>query len=396
MAGIVLGERMHTPRSWRIGLCLASVGWAVGCGAAEAGRDYWVYFGTFTGAKSEGIYVSRMDAYGNLSEPELAAASPIPAFLAVDRQHRFLYAANETSDFGGKRSGSVSAFALDARTGRLTPLNQVSAITPGPTHITVDATGRTVLIANYAGSSVAAFPVKADGRLGEASSFIPQHGSSVNPARQKEPHAHCVVVDAGNRFAFVCDLGLDQVLVFKLDPVTATLTPNEPPFAKVAPGAGPRHLAFSPDGRFAYVINEMACTVTAFAYDAAHGTLAEIQTISTLPASETVRPEYSTAEVCVHPSGRFLYGSNRGHNSIVVYAIDGPTGKLSLVEHVPSGGRTPRNFNLDPAGRYLISANQDSGSVLVYQIDEPTGRLTPTGTKIEIDKPVCVVFVPAE
>ena len=387
---------MPTARFWRIGLCLASIGWSTGCGAAPAGQDYWVYFGTFTGGTSKGIYVSRMDADGNLSAPELAAASPMPSFLAVDRRHRFLYASNGTNVFDGKRSGSASAFALDARTGRLTPLNQVSTVAPGPSHIGVDATGRVVIVANYAGSSVTAFPVKADGSLGEASSFIPQHGSSVNPARQNVPHAHCVVFDRGNRFALVCDLGLDQVLVFKLDPDHATLTPNDPPFAPVAPGSGPRHLAFNPDGRFAYVINELACTMTAFAYDAARGTLAEIQTISTLPAGETARPGYSTAEVFVHPSGRFLYGSNRGHNSIVAYAIDGSTGKLSLVEHVPSGGRIPRSFNLDPAGRFLLSANQDTGNVVVYRIDNQTGSLTPTGTKVEVDKPVCIVFVPAE
>ena len=372
--------------------CLAVLGGA----AVACAQDYWVYFGTYTGAKSKGIYVSRLDASGKLTAPELAATTASPSYLAVDRQHRHLYAANEIKNYQGGSAGSVSAFGLDAHTGRLTALNVQSTLAPGSSHLVVDATAKVVLVANYAGSSVVSYPVQADGSLGAAVSFIKQQGSSINPARQKEPHAHCVLTDPANRFALMCDLGLDQVLVFKLDPATATLTPNDPPFARVKPGAGARHFSFRPDGKFVYVINELDCTMTAFAYDAAHGMLAEVQTLSTLPQGEALKPDYSTAEVFVHPSGRFLYGSNRGHNSIVVYSIDESTGKLTLVEHASSGGQKPRGFGLDPAGRFLLSANQDTNNVVVYSIDQKTGRLTPTGSAVEVDKPVCVVFAPVE
>jgi len=376
-------------------LQLVSVVLSLGASVAAA-QDCWVYFGTYTGAKSQGIYVSRLAADGRLTAPELAAASPNPTFLAVDPAHRFLYAINEIGNFAGGKSGSVSAFALDAHTGRLTALNQQSTVGSGPAHVSVDGTGKFVMVANYGGGSFASFPVNPDGSLGGAASFFQMHGSSVNPTRQREPHGHFVTADPANRFALMCDLGLDQVLVFKLDPATGTLTPNDPPFARLKPGAGPRHLAFRSDGKFVYVINELDCTLTALAYDAAHGSLAEVQSISTLPPGEEVRKNYSTAEVFVHPNGKFLYGSNRGHNSIAVFSIDAATGKLTLVEHVPSGGKTPRNFNLDPTGRFLLSANQDSGNVVVFRIDEKTGRLTPTGDSVELQKPVCVIFVPAQ
>ncbi len=368
---------------------------SVGASAATA-QDYWVYLGTYTGAKSKGIYVSRLDASGKLTAPELAATCASPSYLAVDRQHRFLYASNEIKNFEGGQGGSVSAFAVDARTSRLTALNQQSTVTPGPAHVSVDATGKVVIVANYGGGSMVSYPVQADGRLGAPATSIVQHGSSINPMRQKEPHGHCILADPANRFALMCDLGLDQVLVFKLDPATATLTPNDPPFARLKPGAGPRHLAFRPDGLFVYVIDELDCTMTVFAYDAAHGTLSEVQSVSTLPPGEELKKTYSTAEVFVHPNGRFLYGSNRGHDSLVVFSIDETTGKLTLVEHVASGGRVPRNFNLDPSGRFLLAANQESANVTVFRIDEKTGRLTPTGNSVEIDKPVCVAFVPVE
>ena len=382
---------MNLPFCWR--LAAACVAVAVGAAAAPA-QDCWVYFGTYTTARSQGIYVSRLDASGKLTAPELVARTANPSYLAVDRRYRHLYAANEIKNFQGDSSGSVSSFALNTRTGRLTALNVQSTLAPGPSHLVVDATGRTVLVANYAGSSVISYPVKADGSLAVPVSFITQQGSSVNASRQAAPHAHCILTDPANRFALMCDLGLDQVLAFRLVPDAATLTPNDPPFTKVRPGSGPRHLAFRPDGRFVYVINELDCTMTAFAYDAALGTLAEIQSLPTLPPGEARLPADACAEVFVHPNGRFLYGSNRGDNSIVVFAIDEATGKLTLVEHVPSGGQKPRGFGLDPAGRFLLSANQDTNNVVVFRIDEKTGRLTPTGSSVEIDQPVCVVFVP--
>jgi 6-phosphogluconolactonase len=257
----------------------------------------------------------------------------------------------------------------------------------------VDRAGKNVLVANYGGGSIASLPVQADGSLGAASAFIQHQGSSVNRQRQDAPHAHGIYLDAANRFAFVPDLGLDKVMVYKFDPAKGTLVANDPPSASVKPGSGPRHFALHPAGRHAYVINEMACTVTAFAYDPKRGGLKEIHTVSSLPEGETVKPNYSTAEVEVHPSGKFLYGSNRGHDTLVVYAIDAKTGKLTPVEHHSTQGRVPRNFGIDPTGAYLLAANQSSDNLAVFRIDSRTGRLTPTGQSIEVGAPVCVQFV---
>ena len=387
----------HHLRPW---LCLAPLTLTIlGCLFSEscaAGGDYWVYFGTYSGPKSQGIYVSRMDAAGKLSAPEVAAATTNPAFLAVDPKHRFLYAANETDNYEGHNHGAVSAFALDAETGRLTALNEQSTIGAGPCHAQVDATGETLLVANYGSGSVAAFPVKADGSLGSATSFIQHEGSSVNPQRQAGPHGHCIIPDPANRFALVCDLGLDKVLIYKLDAAKAKLTPNNPPFAITRAGAGPRHLAFHPNGKYVYVIDELDCTMAVFRYDAKRGVLSEIQSISTLPADTTNQPGFTTAEVVVHPSGKFLYGSNRGHNSISVFKINKKTGKLALVDNVPSGGKTPRCFNIDPTGGFLLAANQGSGNVVAFRINPDTGRLTPTGQELKVGNPVCVVFAPVK
>ena len=236
-------------------------------------------------------------------------------------------------------------------------------------------------------------PIASDGRVGPATSVIQHTGSSVNPQRQKEPHAHSINVDAGNRFAFACDLGLDKVLVYRLYPSTSMLTPNDPPAATVKPGSGPRHFAFHPGGRYAYVINEILCTVTAFTYDGEPGRLTELQTISTLPEGVAVKPEYSTAEVQVHPSGQFVYGSNRGHDSIAVFAVDESTGTLRAVEHKSTEGKTPRGFGIDLTGQFLLAGNQDSHTVVVFRIDPQSGRLTSTGEKLEVGSPVCVKFV---
>jgi 6-phosphogluconolactonase len=216
----------------------------------------------------------------------------------------------------------------------------------------------------------------------------------VNPARQKGPHAHSIFLDAANRFAFAPDLGLDKVMIYRFDAAKGTLAPNEPPFASVAPGSGPRHFTFHPNGKFAYVINEMLCTVTAFAYDAERGALKEIETVSTLPAGESVKPGYSTAEVRVHPNGKVLYGSNRGHDTIAVFALDEATGKLKLAQNAPTLGKIPRNFNLDPSGKWLLAAHQNSDNVVAFAVDQATGQLTPTGQQIEVGACVCVKFMP--
>jgi 6-phosphogluconolactonase len=366
-------------------LCLAS---------PVVGRDFWVYIGTYTGAKSQGIYLSRMDDGGTLTPPELATASTNPAFLAVDGRDRFLYAGNEVGQFAGKSSGAVSAFSLDAHTGALTPLNQQPSGGAGPCHVAVDATGRVLLAANYDGGSVSAFPIKSDGSLGDATSFFQHRGFSVNRQRQSSPHAHFILPSPDNHFAFVCDLGLDQVLRYKLDASHATLTPADPPFVTIKAGGGPRHFAFHPNRKLVYVLQEMGCAITAFQYDAGQGMFSEIQTIPALPADQAVKPSFTSAEIAVHPSGKFLYASVRGPDVISVFSIDGKTGMLTLVDTVASGGQTPRNFCIDPSGQFLLAANQNSDSIVAFRIDAKTGRLSPTGQQLDVGKPVCVVFVP--
>src|ERR1051325_1747524 len=344
--------------------------------------DYLVYIGTYTGAKSKGIYVTRMGDDGKLSAPELAAETANPTYLAVHPNNKFLYSIGEVSKFGGRKAGSVSAFALDGKTGKLPALNQQSSGGDGPCHIALDEKGRCVVVANYGGGSVEALPVKKDGTLGEPGTFIQHEGSSVNKSRQEGPHGHCIVVDPGQKFALACDLGLDKVLIYKLDVGKARLTPNDPAFAALAPGSGPRHIAFHPNGKFAYVINEILCTMTAFSWDGKRGALKEIQTLSTLPME--LQKGYSTAEVYVHPSGRFVYGSNRGHDTIAVFACDPKSGKLTPVEHQSTQGKTPRHFGIDPKGKFLLAENQDSNSVVVFRIDADSGKLSPTGEKIEV------------
>ena len=367
------------------------VGLALLVFVSAAHADYFVYFGTYTGAKSKGIYASRMSDDGKLSVPELVAEMTSPSYLVVHPNNKYLYAVGEVAKFKEEKAGAVSAYAINAKTGKLTLLNQQSSGGTGPCHIDVDRKGRSVVVANYGGGSVKALPINKDGSLGESGTFIQHQGSSVNKSRQGAPHGHCIVVDPSQKFAVAADLGLDQVLVYKLDAAKGGLTPNDIPFAQVAQGAGPRHLAFHPDGKFAYVINEMNCTVTAFSWDNKAGMLREIQTISTLPGE--LQKGYSTAEIYVHPSGKFVYGSNRGHDSIVVYACDEKTGKLTLVEHQPTQGKTPRHFGIDPKGKFLLAENQGSDSVIVFRIDQKTGKLTATGDKIEVGSPVCAVFV---
>src|SRR5579885_3563188 len=293
---------------------------------------YWVYVGTYTSGggadRSRGSYLMEFDVRtGELGRPRLAAESPDPSFLAIHPNREFLYAVNESGEIEGRRDGGVSAFAIDPTSGTLTLLNQQLSAGAGPCHLVVDRQGRNVLVANYGSGSVGCLPIERDGRLRPAATMIQHRGQVADRRRQGGPHAHSINLDAANRYAVVADLGLDKVFIYAFDPEGGRLTPHRPPFTRVAPRSGPRHFAFHPDGRFGYVINEISRTVTAFAYDADHGPLTEIQTISTVPAE--ARRGGSTAEVLVHPSGRFLYGSNRGHDSIAIFAIDPTTGKLT-------------------------------------------------------------------
>jgi 6-phosphogluconolactonase len=360
----------------------------------QAGGSQWIFVGTYTNAgKSQGIYRLEIDnETGRVSEPTLAAESTDPSFLAIHPSKRFLFAVNEVARFEGKPSGYVSGFTLDPKTGVLGSINKQSSRGAAPCHLTIDRTGKAVLVANYSGGNVAALLIGEDGRLGPASAFIQHEGSSADKGRQSEPHAHSINLDSSNHFAVAADLGLDKLLVYKFDPTKPTIVPNDPAFARVAPGSGPRHFAFHSDGKHAYVINEMKSTVTAFEYDAERGVLSEIQTIGTLPDGYT-GTSY-TAEVQVHPSGKFLYGSNRGHDSIAVFAIEPGTGRLKAIEQVPTGGKNPRNFGMDATGKFLLAANQGSDTIKVFKIDAATGQLTPTGQTVAVPVPVCVKFVP--
>jgi 6-phosphogluconolactonase len=352
-----------------------------------------VYIGTYTGGKSKGIYAARFDsATGALTTPELAAETKNPTFLALHPNGRWLYAVGEINNFGGTRAGAVSAFSIEQETGKLTLLNQQPSGGGGPCHVAVERTGKCVLVANYGSGSVAALPLQTDGRLGEPSTTIQHHGSSVNPRRQAGPHAHFITPDSANRFALACDLGLDKVLVYRLDADRGGLAPNDPASAGIKPGSGPRHLTFHPNGKWVYLINEMGSTLTVLVYDAERGSLHELQTVATLP--DDFKGENTSAEVQVAPSGKFVYGSNRGHDSIAVFAIDPKSGKLSLVERQSTQGKTPRHFALDPTGRWLLAENQDSNSIVVFRVDPKTGRLTPAGQKEEVGSPVCAVFAP--
>jgi 6-phosphogluconolactonase len=362
---------------------------------ASGQPDRLVYFGTYTGEKSHGIYVSHLDAAtGALSPPQLAAEIKNPSYLAVRPGGAFLYAVSEVDAADGKPGGTVSAFGIKTGTGMLTPINQQSSGGRGPAHITIDKAGGHAFVANYGGGTVAMLPIARDGALAAPSAVVQHTGSSVNQARQKEPHPHSANLNPDNRLLYVPDLGIDKVMIYRVGAADGTLKPNDPPFAAAEPGAGPRHFAFHPSGRFAYAINELLCTVTAFTLDASRGALTAVQTASTLPSGQAVSQGYSGADVQVHPSGKFLYASTRGHDSIAVFAIDDKTGRLTPVQNEPTGGKTPRGFGIDPTGAYLLAANQGSDSVVVFRIDGATGRLTSTGHTVTVGSPVCVKFVP--
>lgn len=356
-----------------------------------------MYVGTYTaeGSTSKGIYVYRFDPGSTrVTSIGLAAQTTNPSFLVVHPNHRFLYAVNEVGNYNGQKSGAVSAFAIDHATGKLTLLNEVASGGADPCYITVDKTGKFVLVANYTGGSIAAFPVLEDGRLGERSAFVQHTGHGTNPKRQEAPHAHSIDLSPDNNFAIVDDLGLDETLVYKFDNGKGSLTLNDPGSAKADPGAGPRHFALNPNGNFGYVIDEMGSTISVLRYDAAAGVLHPLQTISTLPKDFTGNND--AAEIEVHPSGKFLYASNRGHDSIAVFAIDRDKGTLTLIEYVPTKGQSPRNFEIDPSGKLLFAANEKSDNIVVFRIDAETGRLTATGQVLDISQPVCVRFVPIE
>jgi 6-phosphogluconolactonase len=341
--------------------------------------------------KGEGIYSFTFNPEsGQLTPHGLTANVRNPSYLCFDSKGHFLYCVNELKEFQGEAGGSVSAFRIDQETGSLTYLNSRSTRGTDPCHIALERTGKFVAVANFMSGSVCVLPILADGSVGESTCFIQHDGSSIHPQRQTGPHAHAVVFDAAGKFVFVPDLGMDKVMIYRFDPRHGTLTPGDVPSIATAPGAGPRQLVMHPNNSYAYLINELNSTMVAYGYDARKGALTELQTVSTLP--QEYAEHSSCAEVQITPDGRFLYGSNRGHDSIVIYAI-GSDGLLSLVGHESTRGCIPRNFEIDRTGSFLVAANQDTDNLVTFRIDKMTGNLTAIGDSVTVLTPICVRFL---
>jgi 6-phosphogluconolactonase len=357
-------------------------------------NDLLAYVGTYTRGGSEGIYLYRVDPESGAMEPlGLAARTENPSYLAIHPSAPYLYAVNELGEFEGQPGGGVSAFAIDSDH-RLRFLNSRPTGGAAPCYVSLDPGGRFVLVANYGGGSICAIPLMEDGSLAEPSDWVQHHnGSEGDPERQARPHAHSIVMGPEGRYVFVADLGLDRIMVYQLELEAGQLRPNDPPWSMLAKGAGPRHLVFSSDGRYAYVINELDSTIAVFDYDDARGVLETIQIVPTLPQDFT--DKNSCADIHLAPSGRYLYGSNRGHDSIAVYAVDADTGRLTPRGHTSTQGRVPRNFAITPDGRFLLAANQESDSIVTLRIDVETGELHETGHMVEVPRPVCVRLMPA-
>ncbi|GAB2867842.1 lactonase family protein [Hymenobacter ruber] len=373
------------------GLGLLSITLLAGCarpagGSSAAAKDYWLYVGTNVGNEQDNtIFLYRVDAAtGAFTRVSAQHGGASPTYLTLSANHRFLYAVSETQTYRGAPGGGVSAFAVAPRTGDLKLLNQQPSNGASPCYISLDRTGKMALVANYVGGNVSALPVAPDGQLGAPTTD--QHTGSGPHKNQTTSHAHCLLPDPTNKFAFAVNLGTDRVYAYRLDPAKAQLTREAEPAFVAKPGAGPRHLVFHPDGKHAYLINELNSTVTALAYDATAGRFRELQTLSALPAGYT--GENSCADIHVSRNGLFLYASNRGHNSIAVFAIDTSNGTLVPIQDVDTQGKTPRNFTLDPSGRLLLVANQNSNNVVSYRVDPQSGLLTPTGQSTEVPSPM--------
>jgi 6-phosphogluconolactonase len=367
-------------------------------GGGSETNSMLVYIGTGTGANDpqHGIFVMRFDpASGKMSDVKLAATSARSTFIFIHPNRKWLYAFNEMSDANGNKGGGVEAFEIDPASGSLKLINNQPSGGKGPCYVSVDPSGRVALVANYGSGALASLAIdQASGALSPPVSVIQHSGSSANKERQSGPHAHSLNADPSGKFAISCDLGTDRVDVYKLDAAPAKLTENDPPFATVAPGSGPRHLAFSKDQKFVYVANEVNNTVTVFAWDGSRGSLSEVQTIGTLPADYSGTDTVS--EVQVSPSGRFVYAANRGSNTMAIFAADQSTGKLEPRGHVPCGGNWPRNFRIDPSGKFMLVTNERSGNVVEFRIDDATGALTPTGESVQIPTPMCAKFLEAK
>jgi 6-phosphogluconolactonase len=391
-------KEKHTRRSFLqvTGLALAGLPFALPAGASLPARKkdktFLVYVGTYAKADADSLYGIRLNALtGALSHAFSVKGMPNASFLALDSQRRYLYAVNETGDFQGAKSGAVSAYAINQKTGNLTFLNQQQSLGGYPCYVSLDKSNKVVLVANYMGGNVATFPVQANGALGAVADMVQHIGKGVHK-NQGSPHAHSILPDPDNRFCLAVDLGIDKILKYQLEADSGKLKPFEAPAFITNPGAGPRMLTFHPNNRYAYLICELDSSMYALAYQAKEGTFQELQHIATVPSGFTGKN--ACAHVQVSPDGRFLYGSNRGHNSIVVYAIDAGTGKLTLVQHVDTQGDTPKNFVIAPTGNILLAANQKSNNIVAFHIDKKTGKLSPTGHQIEVPLPIFLQVVP--
>lgn len=365
----------------------------------ETPAQMLVYVGTYTTSlphvdgKSDGIQIYRLDmASGELTYYDKLTGVVNPSFLILDAEQKHLYAVNETFEWEGEPGGGVSSFSIDGQTGALTPINQQPSHGTGPCYLSLDKTGKFLFAANYNGGSVAVYPIEDDGRIREKVEFVQHQGppSLVIPDRQDVPHAHLILTDRANRFAFVPDLGLDRVMIYAFDEATGRLTPAPTPWIETAPGAGPRHFTFHPNGRYAFLITELDSTITSLRYDPEAGTLEKVHTLSTLP--EGFEGVSTCSDVQVSPSGRFVYGGNRGHNSLAIFTFDEKTGQLTAVGHEPTQGSTPRHFGIDPTETFLLAANQDSDTIVTFRIDQQTGELTPMGHTADVATPVCILI----
>ena len=360
---------------------------------AVIAQDNLVFFGTHSVGSQKGISVAHFNSEtGVLTKPELVVEAPAPAYFILHPDGKHMYVCNSNDFAKGYTGQTISAYSIDPRNGSLTLLNQQSSGGADPSYIWMDASQRFVLVANYKGASVTVIAIKPDGSLGEIIANIKHSGRSIDTVRQTQPYAHSIKLDPTNRFALVADLGLDKLFVYRFNSKNGSLEPNDPPFAIVSPGSGPRHFAFHPNEKFVYLINEMACTIITFAWDSADGKLSEVQTSSTLPLD--FKGKNTCAEIEVYPNGKFLYASNRGHESLAVFTIDSTTGKISLLEHVPTQGHSPRNFTFDPTNKWLIVTNHNSDNAMVFKVDERSGHLTPVGNPVPIVYPFCIRFLP--
>ncbi len=400
-------RREFSASAW-LGIALFGLAWIVVASAPAAfaappaskpsAGSYFVYVGTYTGPSSKGIYGYRFDPKtGEFTATGVAAEMVNPSFLITDPTHRHLYAVTEMGQERGANSykvnGSISSYSINARTGALKFLNKVDSGGGGPCHLVVDRTGKMLFVANYGSGSVASFAIKPDGSVGDRTGFDQHTGASIDAARQKGPHAHAVVLSPDNRFLFVPDLGTDQIKIYRVDAAKATFAPNNPPFTTVESGFGPRHFTFGRGAKFAYAVCEMRSSVAVFAYNSGRGSLTPVQTISNLP--DDFKGVDNSAEIEMDRSGRFLYASNRGMDSITVYAVHPVKGTLTRVQTISTQGKIPRNFALDPTGKYLVAANQKSDTMVVFTVSRKTGELSPQGQTINVPAPVSILFVPA-